>query len=533
MNETSDATAIFAPVWRRKWLILAVGALVAAGTYFYYRHQPSEYGAATQIYLGGGSEVQSLLTGAAASSPESERAIADQAELINSNLIGEAVRRQLLHEHSASAAEGLAEATSSREVDFITITTRAGTGPAAAQLANTYASVYLREADATYRRDLQLLLANTRQQLSSAQAASHGGSQSVASQTLSERISALQSELSVGNPGNKQINPAVASATPLSPDPTRNAIFGFVIGIALAAIAAYTLSRLDRRLRSLVDVEEAFQTEILAALPSVRRPITHREGELALAEPLREPLRRLHTVLQLRERELGGENHRDLPRSIMFLSAEAGDGKSMLVAGLGLVQREAGERVAVVDADLRRPVQSQLFGLAGSQGLVEVLAGRLALGDAIQEVNSMSPPSTNGAVTSAEGVATVVGSRRVGSLAVLASGGAVANPPALLAEPTMPRLLRSVADDFDWVLIDAPPPLEVSDVMPLLHLVDAIVVVARIGQTRQASAKRLVELLSRGTKAPVLGVVANDVPIEELEGHGFSSAYYQPRARHR
>ncbi len=52
MNETTDATAIFAPLWKRKWLILAVGIVVAAATYVYYKHQPRIYGATTEVYLG-------------------------------------------------------------------------------------------------------------------------------------------------------------------------------------------------------------------------------------------------------------------------------------------------------------------------------------------------------------------------------------------------------------------------------------------------------------------------------------------------
>ncbi|MHB8233147.1 MAG: Wzz/FepE/Etk N-terminal domain-containing protein, partial [Solirubrobacteraceae bacterium] len=58
MNETTDATAIFAPIWRRKWLILIVAVLVAAGTYFYYKRQPSLFQASTQLYLAAGAEEQ-------------------------------------------------------------------------------------------------------------------------------------------------------------------------------------------------------------------------------------------------------------------------------------------------------------------------------------------------------------------------------------------------------------------------------------------------------------------------------------------
>jgi Mrp family chromosome partitioning ATPase len=114
-------------------------------------------------------------------------------------------------------------------------------------------------------------------------------------------------------------------------------------------------------------------------------------------------------------------------------------------------------------------------------------------------------------------------------VSVLLGGGAVANPPALLARPEVPELLRSMAADFDFVLIDAPVPLQVSDVMPLLRVVDGIVIVARVGHTSENSASRLVELLARSSSAPVLGVAANAVPAKEIEKYGFSPAPGRPR----
>jgi Mrp family chromosome partitioning ATPase len=85
--------------------------------------------------------------------------------------------------------------------------------------------------------------------------------------------------------------------------------------------------------------------------------------------------------------------------------------------------------------------------------------------------------------------------------------------------------VRSAAEEFDHVLIDAPPPLMVSDAMPLLGVVDGIVLVARVGHTRDASARRLVQLLARHPSASVLGVVANDVTRADMQRYGFSLGY--------
>ena len=116
----------------------------------------------------------------------------------------------------------------------------------------------------------------------------------------------------------------------------------------------------------------------------------------------------------------------------------------------------------------------------------------------------------------------IVESREAASLFLLAGGGPVANPPALLGHAAMADLLRQVSEDFDYVLIDAPSPLEFSDVMPLLKLVDAIVVVARAGHTREMSAQRLVQLLGQSDVRPI-GVAANCLPSREMKRYGFAT----------
>ncbi len=530
MKETPDATEIFAPLWKRKWLILLVGILVAAATYVYYDRQSSVYGAATGIYLGSGSEIQTLLGNGQANSTENDRSITNQVLLINSSVVGSAVQRRLAREGNLAAASGSAEAVPAKGSDFISIATRAGSGQAAADLANAYVQVYLRLREASYRRNIEIALDSTNEQLrATEEAAIPSAAEALQIQNLVDRVNQLRSQLSLGDAGNRQVNPAVASAVPLSPKPMRNAIFGFVLGVVLAAVGAYGLSRFDRRLRSLADIEEVFEAPVLAAVPAIRRPIVYPQGQPVPAAALREPLRRLHTTLQLRGMPDDLEQ-RPAPRSVLFVSADAGDGKSTLLAGLALVQREAGERVMIVESDLRRPIQAELLGIDGSQGLAEVLAGTISVQDATQAV-PLAPSTVNGGPPAAgEGVATAIEPRVAGSVSVLPSGGTVANPPALLAGRAMPMLLHSAAEAYDYVLIDAPPPLEVSDVLPLMAMVDAIVIVARVGHTDETSARRLADLLSRASHAPVIGTIANDASEADMEAFGLSLTSYDEQS---
>ncbi len=530
MNETPDAAAIFAPLWKRKWLILIVGIVVAVATYAYYKHQPAVYSASTQLYLGSGSEEQGLLNSTQGKVALNDRAVADQATLINSSAVGEAVHRRLREAHDLAAARGKAHANAATGSDFITIAAEAHTAKGAAELANAYAQAYVKRQHANDQREVRAAIVDTRRQLhriEAGQAASakakKGGTGAVSSvatiqaANLASKINQLEADLAVA--GVQEISSGKTKATLLSPAPKKNAIFGFVLGILLAAAAAYAASRFDRRLRSLANIEAAFHTQVLAALPAVKEPVLRRGGVPAPAERLLEPLRRLHTTLQL-----GDMLEHDRERSpclILFVSADAGDGKSTLIADLALVQRDAGERVAVIEADLRRPVLAGLLDAGAPCGLTEVLTGALSLGEAMQ--SAMHLQAGGAAPGAAAGVSTVTDSGTAGSVSVLVSGGAAANPPALLAGATMASLLRSVAEDFDHVLIDAPPPLQVSDVIPLLGAVDGIVLVARAGHTREASARRLMQLLARVSSAPVLGVVANCVSRAEVEEYGFSA----------
>ena len=549
MNETTDAAAIFKPLWKRKWLILAVGILVAGLTYEYYRHKTPVYLATTQLYLGGAAEERPL-NNTLGKTTVSSTEVTNQVALIQSNVVSEVVRKRLRAEHDPVALHGKTRAKAAAGSDFVTITSEAHGPRAAAVLANTYAQVYIKRNVDNYQRAVKAAIATTRLQLRRIEASalppakgskkgSAGAGNSVTVQlqgaALRSRINQLESDLRLS--GVQQIGPAkTATAQLISPTPKKNAIFGFVVGVALAALAAYALDRIERRLRSLGDVERVFQAQVLAALPRVRTPIFGREeGEPRPAQALLEPLRGLNTALQF-----GGAPAQDgepSPRVILFLSADAGDGKSTTVANLAIVQRDAGAGVAVIEADLRRPVQAGLLSLSAPRGLAEVLAGAIPFERAMQDVGSarqdiaveQAQPLAGapGATATATSTATPIVTRAhgAGSLSVLAGGGEpAANPPALLASPTMRELLRSAAADYDYVLIDAPS-LQVSDAVPLLGAVDGIVIVTRLEHTREASAERMMTLLSRSSTAPMLGVVANAVSRGELRRSGFSTGY--------
>jgi Mrp family chromosome partitioning ATPase len=548
MNQTTDANAIFAPIWKRKWPILIVALLVAVGSYYYYQRKPKIYSNSTQVYLGNGAEEQQQLGGSGGGSGKKAASAdpATQALLINSSIIKDAVHSRLRKEHKSAAVRAALKAKTKAKAatksEFITIGGEAHNARGAALAVNVTAQEYIKRENAHHRKEVEDALGLARRQLRKIEAgaavransksksgkSSSSATATLQSATLSNKINQLEADLPVMEVA--QVDPATRKTSKLlSPHPKTNAIFGFAIGLLLASLAAYLRGRFDRRLRSMSAIEAVYQTQILTALQAVRRPLVSRDGHPAPAKSLLEPLWRLQTTLQVGYASANGASangaatngHGSAPRVILCVSADAGDGKSTLVATLALAMADAGERVAVIEADFRRPVQARLLGTSGQAGLADFLSGRLTLAEALQTVNSVRAQAGVAAAPDPAGAtATIVESS--GTLVLLAGATGVANPPALLSRSTMTDLPRALADEFEYVLIDAPSPLQVSDVMPLLASVDGIVIVARVGHTRENSAERLVQLLQHTPSAPVLGVVANAVSQKDVQKYGLA-----------
>jgi Mrp family chromosome partitioning ATPase/capsular polysaccharide biosynthesis protein len=560
MQETSDATAIFAPLWRRKWLILGVAIVVGVGSYFYYKHATRTFSASTQVYLGTSSEEQ--VSGEKGQTKTSGVEVANQAAIINA-LVIEEVHQQLRKEGHGRLVKGAKiKAKAAEKSLFLTISAEASSAKGTILLVNRVAQAYIRRRDDGRERSINREIALTRRQLarleatqspvktsSSTGSSTSKGNKGAASTTailqatqLSAKINQLETSLAL--PDAQQVKPATRALL-VAPAPKKDAIFGFVIGLVLASIAAYTLSRLDRRLRTLEGVESIFRSQILAALPMVGKPIVYENGQPRPSKLLLEPLRGLYTTLHLgavgtapvaaQPGELGAaggvmtqSNGEDpgaaRPCRILFLSADPGDGKSMLVADLALVARDSGARVAVVEANFRRPVLANRLGATGGEGhgLAEVLSGTHSIDDAIQRVSpTVAEPAGDLAAAPAV-LATGLATHRSGSLFLLAGSKTVANPPALLATETMSDVLGKLAGEYDYVLVDAPSPLQFSDVMPVLRMVDGVVLVARAGHTREISAQRFMQLLAHSNAAPVIGTVANCVSKSDLARQGLS-----------
>jgi Mrp family chromosome partitioning ATPase/capsular polysaccharide biosynthesis protein len=534
MNETSpEATAIFAPIWRRKWLIIAVALLVGIGSYLYYKRERPTFQVSTTIYTGAANEEQNP---DAKSSGRKAGSLGGQTTIIDA-IVVEEVRKRLIAEHKAKLiARAKVRAKAPEKSEFIDIDVEGHSRAGSALLANLVAQTYIRRRETNRARGIHKAIALARRQMERIEAAqvaketaapkgkskgkSTGQSASSVLQVNNLETKINELEALLGNVAAVQLKPAKpSSATLVSPKPRKDAEFGFVIALVLACLAAIIAGRLDRRIRSLAVTETLFGKPLLTVLPKVGRPVVRDAGASRPSNLLLEPLRRLDTELVLAESLNGDASLRR--RVILVVSPDPGDGKSTVVADLALVQRDAGRHVAVLEANFRRPVLSRLLSLEGTSPLAEVLTGRAELDGAMQRVLPAHAPGVL-AEEGQGGVATAT-QAGVGSLFALTADRSVANPPALLSQPYTAEIVRNLGARFDKVLIDVPSPLEFSDAVPLFGIVDGIIVVTRAGHTREASARRLQQILAAHGTAPVLGVVANFVGRNELRRYGFAS----------
>jgi receptor protein-tyrosine kinase len=286
---------------------------------------------------------------------------------------------------------------------------------------------------------------------------------------------------------------------------------------------AFATERFDRRLKRPDQVEDAFGLPLLAVLPHSDEPATTRHGEAALSHDFQEAFRVLRTNIELARLDAPA-------KTIVVSSAMPGEGKSTLVRNLALAFRETGKRVAVVEGDLRHPALGRLFGAPQGPGFTDVLRHDAQLEDVTVHVGAAMPglddlrqldivPNGNGNGNGAARDA------RAGTVALLLSGAAPANPPAVLASQRVIQVLNELRDHHDVVLIDSAPLLAVTDTVPLLRYADAAIVVCRLGVTTRDTAKRLVEFLARVPDVGLLGIVANDLSQFEASGYGYGYGY--------
>jgi capsular exopolysaccharide synthesis family protein len=191
------------------------------------------------------------------------------------------------------------------------------------------------------------------------------------------------------------------------------------------------------------------------------------------------------------------------PRVLMVTSSTPGDGKTTVSANLALALARAGQRVLLIDADLRGGRIAQLVAIRRRVGLAELLGGQAEVEQVVEQVGTWSN----------------------GGLFVIANGELTGAPAELLGSVYAQRLLDWARSAYDTVVVDTPPLTSVSDAAVLAPLVDGVVLVARAGVTAREALMFTVDQL-RIVRAPMLGAVLNDVDLRRDASYDGAYAYY-------
>jgi succinoglycan biosynthesis transport protein ExoP len=320
-----------------------------------------------------------------------------------------------------------------------------------------------------------------------------------------KRLDELQVEAALKSGGAQLVAAATRPSSPVRPRPVRNGVLALAVGTLLGVALASLLEYLDDSIRSKDDLARAAPgLPVIGLIPHLPKWRRARAGpHLVSASPDDAPAAEAYRALRTSVQMLGVD--RPLT-TIQITSPGAGEGKTSTVTNLAAVVAGAGQKVVVVDCDLRRPRAHEPFGLSGDMGFTSVLAASVPLTEAVQSV-----PGCPG-------------------LSLLASGPIPPNPSELLGSRRTSEVLFQLQSTFDVVLIDSPPVLPVTDATVLSAWVDATVVVVTAGATTGRQVRAAVDLL-RQAAAPIAGTVLNRAPTEEQYGYEYGYRYLEDGRR--
>jgi len=386
------------------------------------------------------------------------------AQLIDSPAVADRAARSL---GGGISGNSLMDAVSVEPIsasNFVTVVAKGPTPDAARMRADAFASAAIDERRKQISDNVNAVLPRLRQDLAGAGAGAAAGA-------LGALISQLSAFQASPNPTLQVENRAVAPHAPSSPHVVLVLIAAVIGGLALGLAAAFALQLLDPRLRREEQLRALYRLPILARVPRERRqsgPLTPER----LSPPAREAYRTLRATLAVAGQREGG------PRSILVSGPGASEGKSTTAINLAASLALSGNRIILVEADLRRPSIAKALGVSSSKGIIGVLLERFPLSDALVTVYNQD-------------------------FMVLPAEKAGADFAELLSLPGATRLLKEADELADYVIIDSPPLSEVVDALPLARHADAVLMVAQLGRSHLNKIRELAELLAANGIRPV------------------------------
>lgn len=283
--------------------------------------------------------------------------------------------------------------------------------------------------------------------------------------------------------------PAEISKDPVKPNKPMNISLGLVFGLLIGVGLAFFIEYLDTSVKTIDDVERTFQAPVLGVIPQNVGILAEEGADSRYAEAYRV----LRTNILFTRKD-------DKLNSIVVVSAGAGEGKSTTTLNLATVFAQAGERILVVDSDLRRPTLHKQLHVTNDVGLTNYLLKQNSLEEVIQTTN-------------------------VPGLHFMASGKLPNSSMSILNSSQMKDMISELKHRYDFVFFDSPPILGVSDASILASEVDMVMQVIqyrRYPQPMNLRAKQLIEKVG----GRFAGIVLNNINMSQDESYYYYSGYY-------
>jgi Mrp family chromosome partitioning ATPase/capsular polysaccharide biosynthesis protein len=513
-------------VRRRKWVILQAVILVPAAALAFSLLQQKQYEGSAQVLLSQ-EDLGSILTGTqvnlSGADPADRQAQTQQQLARVSNVAARTIRRLHLNmtQKQFLAATSVSPGTNADTLSFHAI----DHDPAlASRMAAAYAHAYV-----AYRLQVET---------APIEAARRGLDERLKSATkgsalyngLVEKEQTLQ-ELEALKTSSATVVQSGTAAVQTAPKTVRNVVLGIILGLFLGIGIAFLRESLDTRIRSAESIAEHLGLPLLARLPEPPKKLRELNHLAMIDDPTglqAEAFRMFRTNVEFAA--LGKET-----QTIMVTSAVEREGKSTTMANLAVALARAGQRVVLVDLDLRRPFVDRFFDLTGRAGITNIVVGHLTVEEALVPMEFPAIASRNGSMSealTASGQVKMVtnqngsgAKRSPGSLSVLPTGPIPPDPGEFVGASQLTAILEQLRALADVVLIDAPPLFHVGDGLTLSAKVDAVIVVTRMEVVRRpmlAELRRLLETMP----ASKLGFVVTGAEAEEMYGYGYGGYYY-------
>jgi len=501
VNDASDLDTLFATIRRYALLIVLSAAIAATAAGFLSSLQPTEYQASAKLLY----EANPYIS--ASADLDSERRLSTLVILATSDRVLQDVARKLGRPWSVDELDDALEVIPPDDSEVIAIRATAPTGRDAARIANETSAAFVAWRLEQQRDHVRVRMSSLRSQLDRL-AGRTSPSDVAAASDLRTQLAEATAELEAPTTDVTVVEPARRPSSPVAPKPVRNAVVGFAAGLVLGFLFAGILSRLDRRLRYIDDVESLYRARILGTVPYIRKAARGKRAA-ALADfrdlsPLSDAFRTIRANIDLMN------TTRAERRVLVVSSAVPSEGKSGVVANLASAFASAGRNVLVIAADLRSPSVHEYFSvpLKDDESLLHALRGGRPLSRVAEVV-------LNGRVRS-----------NAGSISLLTSRRRHSDPADLLQSESLGKLLVDARQSFDVVLVDSPPLLIGAEASALGQQADGLLLVTRIGRLRRDEALRAEKILSASGVVPI-GVIVTGRPESHIGSYGYGYGYGQ------